>query len=221
MERTPDEKREILRQFMRERGLKAGPWAKHSGVNANSLYNFLNGHSDALDQRTYAKLARTAEVPSWKISGEQPELPSPTTVWVVGHVEAGTWREAVEWERSHWFPVDVPVPARFRGKTKGLEVRGTSMNRVYPPGSIALWVDVLDFRSPRDGDKVVVYAHRGDGTVEATVKVLRTDGTERWLWPDSDDPRHQSPVNTQEPGDDVSSIEIKGIVIGSYRAEVF
>lgn len=219
MERTPDEKREILRRFMQDRGLKPGPWAKQSGVSANSLYNFLNGYSEALDQRTYAKLARTAEVPSWQLSGELPETPSPTTVWVAAHVEAGAFREAIEWERSLWYPVDVPVPARFRGKAKALEIRGTSMNIDYPPGSIAIWVEMLDFRPPRDGDKVIVYTYRDDDSIEATIKVLRVDGTERWLWPHSTDPLHQAPINTQQPGDGVISIEIKGIVIGSYKAE--
>jgi phage repressor protein C with HTH and peptisase S24 domain len=221
MGETIDRQRDVLRAFIRDRGLKIAPWAKHSGVNKNSLYNFLNGHSQGLDLRTYAKLARTAEVPVWRLTGEQPEPASPTSVWVAGHVQAGDFREAVEWDRSLWYPVDVPVPNRFRGKAKALEVRGNSMNLIYPPGSIAIWVDLLDFRPPRDSDKVVVYAHRSDGTIEATVKELRVDGTNRWLWPRSDDPLHQSPINAADPNHDFSHIEIKGIVIGSYRAEIF
>lgn len=221
VERTIEEKREILRKFMQERGLKAAPWAKRSAIAANSLYNFLNGHSEALDDRTYAKLARAAEVPVWRLTGDQPELPSPTTVWVSGHVEAGAFRDAIEWDRSLWFPVDVPIPARFRGKAKALETRGVSMNLIYPPGSIVLWVDVLDFRPPRHEDRVVVYAHHHDGRIEATVKELRIDGTERWLWPRSSDPNHQLPVNTVDPGEHIDTIEIKGIVVGSYKAEQY
>lgn len=220
MERTPDEKRDLLRKFMKDRGLKPASWAKKSGVAANSLYNFLNGHSEALDNRTYSKLARTAEVPAWQISGDSPEIPSPTVFWVAGHVEAGVFREAVEWERSLWYPVDVPVPTRFRGKAKALEVRGTSMDLLYPAGSVVIYVDMLDFRPPRDLDRVVVYVHHHDGKVEATVKELRIDGTSRWLWPRSSDPKHQAPLDVSNPGEDIASIEIKGIVIGSYRAEV-
>jgi len=124
MARTPDERRDILRRFIKERDLKIAPWAKASGVGANSIYNFLNGHSEALDQRTYAKLARTAEVPAWKLSGDPPEPPSPTSLWVVGQVEAGAFREAIEWEQSLWYSVDVPIEARFRRKAKALEARG-------------------------------------------------------------------------------------------------
>lgn len=226
---TPDERREILRRFIHERRGKPlpnggkfniGRWAKAAGVNPNSIYNFLNGHSDGLDPRTYAKLARAAEVHVWQLTGEQPEPPSPTTIWVVGHVEAGEFRQAVEWDRAEWYAVDVPVPERFRGKAKALEVRGPSMNNVYPPGTVVVWVDVLDFREPRDGDKVIVYSTCRDGEIEATVKVYRRTNNEEWLWPDSSHPEHQQPINPRLPPDRVADIEVKGIVVGSYRAEI-
>ncbi len=218
MEKTPDQRREILRGFINQHGLKIASWAKASGVDKNSVYNFLNGHSQALDPRTYAKLARTANVPGWQLSGDTPDPTSPTVVWVAGAVEAGSFVEAVEWDRSQWFPVDVPVPPRFRGMAKALVVRGTSMNVEYPEGSIAIWVSMLDFRPPRTGDDVVVYAHRRDGTIEATLKQYRVDDRgDKWLWPLSHDPKHQAPVNTQTPPDDVVDIEVVGLVIGSYR----
>lgn len=220
MERTPDEKRDILRAFINERGLKIARWAKESGVDKNSIYNFLNGHSQALDPRTYAKLARTQEVPAWRLSGDTPEPPSPTTIWVTGHVEAGAFREAIEWDRSLWYPVDVPVPDRFRKVAKALEPRGTSMNLEYPAGSVAIYVDVLDYRAPRHGDHVIVYAYQRDGTIEATIKELRVDAEQRWLWPRSSDPLHQLPIDVSNPPEDVERIEIKGIVIGSYRPRV-
>lgn len=92
------------------------------------------------------------------------------------------------------------------------------MNIDYPEGSIAIWVQMLDFREPRDGDDVVVYSHRRDGTIEATLKQYRVDERgDKWLWPRSHDPQHQAPVNTRTPPDDVAEIEIVGIVIGSYR----
>lgn len=218
MERTPDERREILRQFIQERGLKIARWAKESGVDKNSIYNFLNDHSNALDPRTYGKLARTAEVPVWRISGDAPEPTSPTSIWVSGSVEAGAFHEAVEWDRSRWYALDVPVPERFRRRAKALEVRGFSMDLEYRPGAVVIWVDYLDFRPPRHEDHVIVYAHSHDGRVEATVKELRVDEAgKRWLWPRSTKPEHQQPLDTDSPPEDIASIEIKGIVIGDYR----
>lgn len=218
MERTADERREILRAYIKERGFKIARWAKDSGVDKNSIYNFLNGHSNALDPRTYAKLARTAEIPIWRISGDAPEPSSPTAIWVSGSVEAGAFHEAVEWDRSRWFSVDVPVPERFRRRAKALEVRGNSMDLEYKPGAIVVWVDFLDFRPPRHEDHVIVYAHRKDGAVEATVKELRIDENgRRWLWPRSTRPEHQQPIDVDTAGEDMVSIEIKGIVVGDYR----
>ena len=217
MEKTPDQRRETLRAFINDHGLKIAAWAKSSGVDKNSIYNFLNGHSKSLDMRTYGKLARTAQVPVWKLTGDAPDAPSPTSVWVSGAIEAGLFKEAIEWDRGDWFPVDVPVPERFQGRAKALQVRGTSMNVDYPDGSIAVWVPMLDFRPPRDEDDVVVYSYRRDGTVEATLKQYREAGGEKWLWPRSHDPQHQTPVNTRTPPEEIREIEIVGIVIGSYR----
>ena len=220
MERTADERRGILRDFINEHGLKIARWAKDSGVDKNSVYNFLNGHSQGLDLRTYAKLARGAAVPLHRLTGDMPEPTSPVPIWVVGNVEAGQFREAVEWDRSRWYEVDVPVPERFRRVAKALEIRGTSMNVEYPPGSIAIWVDVLDSRPPRHGDHVIVYAHRSDGKIEATIKELRIDGTTRWLWPRSHDPQHQTPFNVDDPPEGITMLEVKGLVIGGYKARI-
>ncbi len=218
MERTPDERREIMRAYIKSESLKIARWAKQAGVDKNSIYNFLNGHSQSLDLRTYGKLARAQEIPVWRLTGDAPEPQSPTVIWVIGSVEAGAFKEAVEWDQSLWFPVDVPVPVRFQGKAKALQVRGSSMNIDYPEGSIAVWVSTLDYRTPRNLDDVVVYSYNHDGGVEATLKQLRIDDNgSRWLWPRSHDPRHQAPLDVAAPGDGVKDIEIAGIVIGCYR----
>lgn len=221
MERTPDERRNILRSFMAERGLKPAKWAKAAGVGANSIYNFLNGESESLSPITYGKLARVENVPVWRISGDEPEQPSPTSVWVVGEVRAGAFADAVERDPSLWYAVDVPVAPRFRKMAKALEVRGTSMNRDYPDGSIVIWVDMLNARPPRNLDHVIVYAHRHDGTIEATVKELRvSEDGRQWLWPKSHDPAFQQPIDIEQPADDISYIEIVGLVVGDYRPRI-
>lgn len=217
MDRTPDERREILRAFINERGYKIAEWAKRAGVGKNSIYNFLNGHSDGLDPINYAKLARASEVPAHRLTGETPDPPSPTSIWVVGTIEAGSFKEAVEWDRSKWYAVDVPVPARFRKKSKALEVRGPSMNMEYPEGSVVVWVDQLDFRPARDGDHVIVYSHATDDSIEATVKELRVVDGKQWLWPRSHHPAHQQPIDIDNPPEDVRNVEIQGIVLGGYR----
>lgn len=225
----PEAKREILRRFLNERRgtlfadggkFNIGQWAKRAGVSPNAIYNFINDHSDGLDLKTYAKLARAAEVHVWQLTGEQPEPATPTTVWVAGHVEAGDFREAVEWDRAEWYAVDVPVPSRFQGKAKALEVRGPSMNNAYPAGTVVIWVDMLDFREARDRDRVIVYSYGRDDQIEATVKELRTADGQQWLWPDSSHPEHQQPINPRMPPERIKRVEVQGIVIGSYRPEI-
>jgi SOS-response transcriptional repressor LexA len=221
MERTPDERRDILRTFINANGLKIAKWAKAAGVGKNSIYNFLNGHSDGLDQLNYAKLARAAEVPVHRLTGDTPDPPSPTTIWVAGHIQAGEFQDAVEWDQSKWYAVDVPVPARFRKKAKALEVRGPSMNMEYPEGSVVVWVDQLDFRPARDGDHVIVYSYATDDGIEATVKELRIVDGKDWLWPRSHHPAHQVPIDVANPPENIRHIEIQGIVLGGYRPRVF
>ena len=221
MERTPDERREILRRFISDNQLKIAPWAKAAAVDKNSIYNFLNGHSQSLDHTTYAKLARASRIPVWKLNGDAPEAPSPSAIWVVGQVQAGHFLEAVEWDRSHWYSIDVPVAPRFRANAKALLVAGESMNKEFRDGAIVIWVDMLDFRPPEHEDFVVAYAYSNDGRIEATVKEYRLDDEGRaWLWPKSTEPEFQSPVCLASLPADLDHVEIKGIVVGDYRPRV-
>lgn len=217
---SPDQKRDLLRKAIKERNTNVQQWAKAAGVSKNALYNFLNGHSDGLDHMTYAKLARVYGMPTWKLSGEAPEPAQPEAIWVAGDVQAGAFREALEWDRGDWYQVDVPVPPRFKRVAKALEVRGNSMDKEYREGAVVIWVPMLDARPPRDGDHVIVYSYSSDGMVEATVKLLREHDGKKWLWPQSNDPEHQSPIDLSKPGAHIANIEIVGLVVGDYRPRI-
>lgn len=225
VERTPDEKREVLRRFISERNsaedkFNAQRWAKAAAISKNTLYNFLNGHNDALDHQTYRKLARAANVPVHVLTGEPPEVPEPSGIAVVGYVEAGTFSPAIEWDSGRWYHVDVPVPARFKSMAKALAVRGPSMNKEYPDGSVVVWVDQLDFRPAEHDDHVIVYAYSHDDEIEATVKELRMIDGQAWLWPLSDHPAHQLPIDPRNPPAHIARVEVKGIVLGGYKPRV-
>lgn len=221
MTNVPEKRRDALRSFMREKNLEIAKWAKASHVSANSIYNFMNGRSDSLSINAYGKLARTANAPIWRLTGEKPEPPSPTSMYVTGAVEAGVFVEAVQWDEDQWYAIDVPIPACFRSTAKALEVRGQSMNLVYTDGSIVMYNEVLDFREPKSGDKVIVYRHMDGGEIEATVKQYIVEDGEAWLWPRSSHPDHQQPLKLLQDVAGVESIVIHGIVIGSYKPEVY
>jgi SOS-response transcriptional repressor LexA len=136
---------------------------------------------------------------------------------VIGAVEAGTWIEETEWSEEDRYELGVPLPARWAGvPVHGLEVRGDSMNLLYPNESI-VWVVPLSYSpgSPKDGD-IVVAVHRGqDGTYERTLKEFRRgpDG-QKWLWPKSTSPEHQAPVSFS--GKKTDEVVVVGCVISAY-----
>lgn len=116
---------------------------------------------------------------------------------VLGYVQAGKWREAIEWPPDTWYGVTVPAHPRYPSAERfALEVRGNSMNRLYPERTILICVRFYDIaREPQPGDKVICLRRDRYGEFEATVKEYQRDEQGRHiLWPRSDDPEHQAPI---------------------------
>lgn len=197
------------------------------------------GHSPKADK--LAALARVLQVPPARLlEAVEPDpsdydesaanlagselASSPLNIcYIVGNVEAGAWRTATELPKDEWEPVpfeprvDFPSDAcRF-----GLRVRGLSMNRFYPPGTI---LDCIRFigadRSPHEGDHVIVYRRGPGDLIEATVKEL-TRANGRWeLWPRSTHPDYQEPLVLDHPpdeSDENEDVQIIALVVGSYH----
>jgi len=170
-------------------------------------------------------LSKLAKVPMHEFIGA--EGLRQTTVYpinVIGHVQAGFWAEALEWSEDDQYGIAVP-PHPLHGNLRqfGLEVRGPSMNRHFPDGSVVVCVPYDSLaRMPEPGERVIVQRWRSDGLVETTIKeyALDIDG-QVWLWPRSLDPRYQQPIKVNGPDDDstVERVEITALVIASYRPE--
>lgn len=151
-------------------------------------------------------------------------------VRVIGQVEAGVFRDALELPYDDQFSIEVPISSAYRSLPRiGLIVRGPSMNRVYPEGTILIVVSVIHLGEsfdPRSGQRVIVQRRNKEGC-EATVKelVIDEDG-QAWLWPRSHHPEFQQPwrVPDHHDGDgtvddDNDGLRITGLVVGSYRPE--
>ena len=139
-------------------------------------------------------------------------------VRVLGSVEAGHWVEAMEFFEADQYEIEIPKPkSTSRNKAFGLEVHGTSMNLHYPDGTVLVCVKLNDLeRDLRDRDHVIAIRKRG-GEVEATCKEVRMTGGEAWLWPQSSDPKHQTPIKAAFDGAaDEDTAEIDSVVIGAY-----
>lgn len=160
------------------------------------------------------------------VVGRPAEAAPPTLalrpVHVVGAVQAGVWLEALEWPPDDQYDMPLPIPGGFRGfQIQGFEVRGPSMDEIYPHGSIVVAVKFIDLgRNPRQGERVIALRLR-PGECEATVKEFRigTDGVAR-LWPRSTHPGFQSPIAVGEPDENGEGPQIAYLVIGSYRPEL-
>lgn len=136
---------------------------------------------------------------------------------VVGEVQGGSFRLAMEYPPDERYTVPVvPPPGYERIKLRALKVVGPSVNLIYPDGTFVIVASAVD-TDVRDGDKVVVYAHRGEVT-EATIKELRIEADGRIvLWPRSTHPDHQEPIYLS--AEDQAGPEIAYVVVGSYRPE--
>lgn len=157
------------------------------------------------------------------------------TVYVKGAVQAGVWHEALEWPTTDWMPVYIPSDPRYPNAPRfGLEVRGSSMNKVYPEGSIIIAVKLDDIgRHARSGEHVVVLCRSKQSTdMEATIKKYEISSDGRHiLWPESSDPLFQMPIILDDIAKDFSAdsldadhaaccdIEIYAVIVGSYRPE--
>lgn len=136
---------------------------------------------------------------------------------LVGQVQAGAWKEAIEDTEARW--VDTPLPAEFDDvDVQAFEVTGSSMNKVYPDGTVVYVASVQSYRAPESDDRVLVLRQNKDGLYEATLKelIIGEDG-QKWLWPRSYDPQHQAPLEYIEGSD--GDIQIRGVVVASLIVE--
>lgn len=155
-----------------------------------------------------------------------------TRVAVIGAVEAGHFREALEYVPDEDQPfVDVPSDARYPACRRfALQVRGPSMNLVYPEGSYIIVVPTMDLGEgwqPRPGQRVIVQRSNDVGQVEATVKEFAIDADGKaWLWPRSSDPAFRDPWRVPDAWDGNGdfdehneNLRITGLVVQSLRNE--
>lgn len=217
-----ERRRTALQAYIVANVPKVKPWAEKAGVKPNSIYNFLKGRTQSLDEETYEKLASADHVPVFALKGDQPVHKIASTMKVVGSVQAGRWSEAMVWDEERHYTISFPIAEKYRKVAFGLEIVGTSMNLVYGEGTIAICVNLSDFHDQlKSGNKVVVQRTKKDGLVEATVKELVIDGAgKQWLWPRSSDPQFQTPWNADQAGANIQKVEIVAVVVAAWTPQI-
>jgi SOS-response transcriptional repressor LexA len=135
---------------------------------------------------------------------------------VKGIVQAGAWSEVgVEEAPLDWTYFE--APEYKRAQLFALDVRGPSMNLVFPDGSRVICAQPHE-AGVRDGDFVAVRRSRG-GLVETTLKQLVVEaGGELMLYPRSSDPAHQAPLPLERNPEAQEGPEVIGVVVGRSEA---
>jgi len=133
---------------------------------------------------------------------------------VRGAIQADTYQADALWPVDDWYPVTMPEDDRFAGIERyGLEVRDESANQRYPQGTILICVDVGDLSEPpKAGQRVICHRRDERGLVEVTCRGLGDGGEDNWLWPLSNDPRHQQEIS-------IGEAEIVALVTGHFYFE--
>lgn len=219
-----------IRKAMKEAGIvHAAELARASGISEPTVRAYLNGNRQLSTYAPAAKIARVLNVTAEYLLGASRETGRDAgqefqpvhMVAVRGKVQAGSWNEFEDFDASHLDPVPT-IPGRWISFEQfAYQVSGPSMDRAgILDGDFVICVPYGLARSaPGDKDIVVVERRRGP-TLERTVKRLRltADGCE--LWPESTDPRFQTPIRVARNGemheDDGTTVEIVGLVIGRW-----
>ncbi len=230
-----------IKDRLKKLGRKQIEMAKALGLTPAEVNKMISGlrriHADEVPE-----VARYLEMPVATILGliadpktlplnvTESEMPiGPTRV--IGEVEAGVFKDALEYEPAEQFDIYVPVDPRYRRMNRAaLKVRGPSMNLLYSDGSYVIVVPTIELGEdwmPRTGMRVVVQRTNEIGQIEATLKEIQinADGS-YWLVPKSSDPEFSTAWRMPNPADwngdheeHADGIRITALVIGFYRQE--
>lgn len=132
---------------------------------------------------------------------------------VMGEVAAGSWLDfdPLRSEPTDWLDF-IPDMKLSTDHVYALKVRGTSLNRIAPDGSVLVCLDAVGAGiAIREGDLVIVTQSREGGLREVTAKRVRRANGQYELWPESIDPKWQTPIllNGDDEGETVA---VKAIV---------
>jgi SOS-response transcriptional repressor LexA len=195
--------------------------AERTGITASAIRaheNDQNGIRPEVAEKYANALGVAPEAILFGAPQRRASARAPRLVPVLGAVQAGTWSEIPDNppEPTNWVSVVDPRWARAQN-IYALEVKGTSMNRIYTREGFYVVVADVHEAGVREEDHVVVRRMRS-GLAETTLKeAIIGEGGRIELWPRSTDPAHQEPLIYDRGSDDV---EIIGVVISAiWRAK--
>lgn len=204
-----------IRAARKELGLTQAELGVRMGVLQSVVSDWENGKLQSWREHA-EKLAKALEKPKGYFAGPQLNAKPTKGIPVVGEVQAGVFRFALEFPPDERTILPVVALSGVSGVDQvALRVTGPSMDLLYPDGSYVIVIPAGE-TDVRDGDRVVVYRAQGE-LREATIKEVRVEGDRIGLWPRSTHPDHQSPFYLAPSDQD--GPEIAYVVVGSFRQE--
>jgi plasmid maintenance system antidote protein VapI len=194
--------------------------AKALGIDASAVSRMLKGDRKLKLEEVAGAAAYLGLDPPGQFVRNRTDVASVNTsvqaVTLTKSAAGGVWREVgvpVIFEAVA-IPL-VPEP-RLAGLVQyATRIDGNDFNKILSPGDFAIFVAFSDMRdAPQDGDIVEVERRRGD-SIETTVRRVRVRGSVVELWPESDDPKWQTPLRVT--ASDRDRIEITGFYVGLFR----
>lgn len=187
---------DYLRQILKQRD-DAGKWTQERvavelDVAQSTVHRWVKGSEPDGYYRDRVKDLHA------RLTGQsEPSFNQVRMVKVIGSVQAGVWGDSWQWDGDEVYEVPIPADAALEQyKLFGAEVRGPSMDKRYPAGTIIVFSDAIETGEEVIANKrYIVEREREDGDRETTVKTLWQDENgDAWLLPESNDPRFQEPI---------------------------
>lgn len=205
-----------IREARKAAGLSQTELGDAMGVTQSVVSNWETGELQSW-RDVAEKLAKVLGKPSRYFATEPESLAETKGIQVVGEVQAGAFKRALEIPPGERATINVLPPRGYeRLQLCALKVVGPSMDLLYPDGSHVIVASVFD-TDVRHGDRVVVYQSQGE-LREATIKEVRLETDGRiGLWPRSTHPDHQAPIYLEESDQD--GPEIAYVVVARYQDE--
>ena len=210
---------------LQKNGISQYRAAKDLGISASRLNQYITGVREP-DAEIILMLCDYLNITPDFLYGRSESLNeniNTIKVPVIGYVQAGQWQDAITWDNSQIYYAYLPQFEEYKGcQICALEIRGDSMNKIYPEGSYVAYISAYDYVDKYgeipSGKKVICHRKNPENnTIEATVKeYVKNDDGSIWLVPHSTNLIHQA--CRQDTGE-CGETNIIGVVIWSGRKE--
>lgn len=213
---------------LRQLELSANAASLRAGLPRDAIRDIIAGKSRNPRADTLLKIAAALEIdpaylldPNHETGGVSPLAEGEVALPIRYEVAAGAWMAHDDLrEEPYGFSAALRLPEYERWGQWLERVRGDSMNRLVPDGSLVHVVDAVGMGyAPRHDDLVVVIRTRAQGAfIERSMKQISFGPSGVELWPRSHDPRWSSPLILSaglEENED-ATVEIVGLVVRAY-----